>query len=1032
MLNKHVSRLLALATLFTATTFTNLASAQTLLSQGKTAVGSSQEGGFTPASAIDGNNGTRWASNYNDTEWIYVDLGATTTINRVVLNWEAAYGKAYQIQVSNNATAWTTVYSTTTGDGAIDDLAVSGSGRYVRMNGVTRATGYGYSLWEFQVYGSGATSSSVASSVASVASSASSITSSASSISSAVSGAALLSNNAPTVASTQQGGFAAAGAADGNIGTRWASNYNDAEWIYLDLGSSANISRVVLNWEAAYGKAYQIQVSDNASTWSNIYSTTNGDGAIDDLTVSGSGRYVRMNGITRGTGYGYSLWEFQVYGTRGVVTSSASSVASSLVSSSKASSSIASSVSSSKASSASVASSVASSIASSVASSIASSKSSAASSSAPAVCSTLPSVPDGLAASGVTATSLTLSWTASTPGVNCAITGYRVFKNGTQSAMPTATNTSLTGLTASTTYSLTVAAVNSFGVSAQSAVLLVATTTNSTTPDFGSNVVIFDTTMPTATIQSQINNIYSIQQNNQFGAPRTAIFFKPGTYDIDIPVGFFTHIMGLGSFPDQVKVASVRSEAVLPNNNATQNFWRGVENFSVTQNSTMRWGVSQAVPFRRMHVLNGIRLSADYGWASGGWMADSLIDGAVDCWSQQQWISRNSQWGSFAGQLWNQVFVGIPNNVPTGQWPNEANTVVNTTPIVREKPFVYLNGNNYEVFVPALRTNTSGISWANGQQAGTSIPLDQFYLAHAGVDTAATINAALAQGKHLLLTPGVYDLTDTIQVNRADTIVLGIGFATLHPINGKTALSVADVDGVKIAHLMVDAGTTSSPVLIQVGQNGSNASHASNPTSLIDIFVRVGGGSEIGRAAVSVLVNSNDVIIDHTWLWRADHGVGANTTGWTINTAKNGLVVNGNNVTAYGLFVEHFQEYQVLWNGNNGRTYFYQSEIPYDPTSQSVFTSGPGVNGWASYKVADNVSNHEAWGLGVYAVFLSPDVYLTRAIEVPNTPNVKFHHMVTVNLTANGGIQNVINNTGGATPAGVATGTPRVTDYPAQ
>jgi len=331
-----------------------------------------------------------------------------------------------------------------------------------------------------------------------------------------------------------------------------------------------------------------------------------------------------------------------------------------------------------------------------------------------------------------------------------------------------------------------------------------------------------------------------------------------------------------------------------------------------------------------------------------------------------------------------------------------------------------------------LRTNTTGISWANGQQAGTSIPLDQFYLAHAGVDTTATINAALAQGKHLLLTPGVYDLTDTIQVTRADTIVLGIGFATLHPINGKTALSVADVDGVKIAHLLVDAGTTSSPVLIQLGQSGSNASHASNPTSLIDIFIRVGGGSEIGRAAVSLLVNSNDVIIDHTWIWRADHGVGANTTGWTINTAKNGLVVNGNNVTAYGLFVEHFQEYQVLWNGNNGRTYFYQSEIPYDPPSQSVFTSGAGVNGWASYKVADTVTNHEAWGLGVYAVFTSPNVFLTGAIEAPNTPNVKFHHMVTVNLTANGGIQNVINNTGSATPAGVATGTPRVTDYPAQ
>lgn len=533
--------------------------------------------------------------------------------------------------------------------------------------------------------------------------------------------------------------------------------------------------------------------------------------------------------------------------------------------------------------------------------------------------------------------------------------------------------------------------------------------------------------MDTASIQTQINNIYAIQQSNQFGTPRTAIFFKPGTYDIDIPVGFFTHVMGLGAFPDQVKIASVRSEAALPNNNATQNFWRGVENFSVTQNSTMRWGVSQAVPFRRMHVTNGIRLSADYGWASGGWMADSLVDGAVDCWSQQQWISRNSQWGSFAGQLWNQVFVGIPNNVPSGQWPAEANTVVNTTPIIREKPFVYLNGNNYEVFVPSVRYNTAGISWANNQQAGTSIPLDQFYLAHAGVDTAATINAALAQGKHLLLTPGIYDLVDPINVTNANTIVLGIGFPTLHPTTGKAALTVADVDGVKVAHMLVDAGATNSPVLVQIGQNGSNASHSSNPTSVADVFIRVGGAG-VAKATVAMQVNSSDAIIDHTWIWRADHGEGA---GWYSNTSLNGLVVNGNNVTAYGLFVEHFQQYQVLWNGNNGRTYFYQSEIPYDPPTQPEYSSGAGINGWASYKVADSVSNHEAWGLGVYAVFLQPDVYLSHAIEVPNTPNVKFHHMVTVNLTQNGAIQNVINNTGGSTAPGVATNTPRVTDYPA-
>jgi hypothetical protein len=394
--------------------------------------------------------------------------------------------------------------------------------------------------------------------------------------------------------------------------------------------------------------------------------------------------------------------------------------------------------------------------------------------------------------------------------------------------------------------------------------------------------------------------------------------------------------------------------------------------------------------------------------------------------SQQQWISRNTQWGSWTGHVWNMVFVGIPNNLPGGTWPTTTNTFVNPTPVSREKPFLYFDGTNYAVYVPSLRTNTNGITWGAGQTPGTSIPISQFYIAQSGVDTAATINAALASGKHLLLTPGVYDLNDTIRVNNANTVVLGIGFATLHPTTGAIAMSVADVDGVKIAGVLFDAGATNSPVLIQVGPTGSSASHAANPTSLHDVFARVGGAGA-GKATVSMQINSANVIVDHTWLWRADHGSGV---GWTTNTAQNGLVVNGANVTIYGLFVEHYQQYQVLWNANGGRVYFYQSEIPYDPPDQASWRSASNVNGWASYKVADSVTSHEAWGLGIYSVFTYPNVFLTRAVEVPNNAGVKFHHLITVNLTANGGISNVINNTGGATAPGIAVNTPQVTDYP--
>lgn len=549
-------------------------------------------------------------------------------------------------------------------------------------------------------------------------------------------------------------------------------------------------------------------------------------------------------------------------------------------------------------------------------------------------------------------------------------------------------------------------------------------------PSFGPNVAIFDPSMSASTIQSQINSIFSTQQNNQFGTQRNAILFKPGSYTLDIPVGFYTQVLGLGALPDQVSITGqVHSDPVLANSSALQNFWRGVENFSVTPpGGGMLWAVSQAVPFRRMHVKNNnLLLHLNGGFASGGWIADSVIDGDVTSGSQQQWISRNAQWGSWTGHVWNMVFVGIPANLPGGTWPTTPNTFVNPTPVSREKPFLFLNGANFAVFVPSLRTNTNGITWAGGQQTpGTAIPIDQFYVARAGVDTAATINTALGQGKHLLLTPGIYSLTDTIRVNNANTVVLGLGMATLQPTTGAIAMSVADVDGVKLAGLLFDAGATSSPVLLQVGPPGAAASHAANPTSLHDVFARVGGAGT-GRATVCLQINSANVIVDHTWLWRADHGSGV---GWTTNTAQNGLVVNGANVTIYGLFVEHFQQFQVLWNGNGGRVYFYQSEIPYDPPDQASWRSASSVNGWASYKLADSVTSHEAWGLGIYSVFTNPGIFLTRAIEVPRTTNVKFHHMVTVNLTNNGGIQSVIDDQGSATQPGIVTNTPQVTDFP--
>jgi hypothetical protein len=868
-----------------------------------------------------------------------VDLGATATISRVVLNWEAAYGKAYQIQVSDDATSWTTIYAVTNGAGGVNDLAVSGSGRYVRMYGTARGTVYGYSLWEFQVYG---TQVSI--------------------------DATQLSQGKTATASSVEAAYVAANAVDGKAATRWSSAFSDAQWISVDLGATASISRVVLNWEAAYGKAYQVQVSDDAASWTTIHTVTNGTGGVNDLTVSGSGRYVRMYGTARGTRYGYSLWEFQVYGTGG--------------------------------------------------------------GGGPPTCSTLPSVPTGVAASSVSSISVALSWNASTPGANCTITGYRVYQDGVQAAAPTETAASISGLAPGTTYSFAVAAVNAFGASAQSAALSVTTSASSGAPDFGPNVIIFDPSMSASAIQSRLDAIFAAQSsldaNSQFNSNRYALAFKPGTYNVFVNVGFYTEVLGLGQMPDQVHITNnIQSTAYLTSNNATCNFWRSLSNFWVTPASgTTQWAVSQAAPFRRMHMSGNMTLHQSYGWASGGFMADSRIDGTIDAGSQQRWLSRNSTWNAWNGAVWNMVFVG-DNNAPAQSWPNPPVTTVAQTPIVREKPYLYIDdAGNYAVFVPSLRTNSQGITWASGATPGISLPIDQFYVAKSATDTAASINAALAAGKNLLLTPGIYDLDDTIQVTRANTVVLGMGFATLHPTNGKAAMSVADVDGVIVAGLLFDAGTVNSPTLLEVGPTGSSLSHAANPTILQDLFFRI-GGAKAGLASVSLKINSNDVVGDHFWLWRADHGTGVS---WTANAAANGLVVDGNNVTLYGLFAEHYQQYQVLWNGNGGRTYFYQSELPYDPPNQASW-SNAGKNGWASYKVADAVTSHEAWGLGVYAVFTNAGISLSSAIETPVNSNVRFHDMTTLSLTANGQITNVINGGGGAALPSVGS-RPQVTSYP--
>jgi hypothetical protein len=579
---------------------------------------------------------------------------------------------------------------------------------------------------------------------------------------------------------------------------------------------------------------------------------------------------------------------------------------------------------------------------------------------------------------------------------------------------------------------------------------------SSTSPDLGPNVMIFDPSMPTSQIQAAVDAISTQQISNQFGTQRYALLFKPGIYGsaaepLAFQVGYYTDVAGLGASPSDVTInghIDVYNQCFAANNCiALDNFWRSLSNLTINvtglsgcRASADFWAVSQAAPMRRVNITGANLSLQDYcsagpQFASGGFIADSET-GFVISGSQQQFYVRDSSVGGWSNGVWNQVFSGVL-NAPPQSFPNPTYTTLPTTPVSREKTFLYIDTEGrYRVFVPTVQKNSAGVIWSSGSAPGQSKSIEDFFIAKP-TTSVAEINLALLLGKSLILTPGVYKLNQSINVLYPNTVVLGLGFATLVPQTGKPALTVTDVDGVQIAGLIVDAGPVNSPVLVQLGSSGLRSidslfginlfrNHSSNPSSLSDVFFRIGGATA-GSATTSLEVNSNDVILDDIWGWRADHG---NGVGWTANTADHGLVVNGDNVIALGLFVEHYQKEQVLWNGNGGQTLFYQSELPYDPPSQAAWMDGS-ANGYPSYVVSNNVKSHTAYGLGIYSFFeLGINIVEDNAMTVPNTAGVSIHDAGTVFLNGSGSITHVINNTGASVSSANGGSLSPVVSYP--
>jgi len=557
----------------------------------------------------------------------------------------------------------------------------------------------------------------------------------------------------------------------------------------------------------------------------------------------------------------------------------------------------------------------------------------------------------------------------------------------------------------------------------------------------------------TNVIDQMTQDLNSVAEGH-FSNRRLAILFKPGEYwGVSVKVGYYTQVLGLGLhahdvvFKNTAKGIWCPAMGDKPSPGSLDAFWRSAENFKTEASDGMMWAVSQAAPIRRVHVTGNLELYDPGAWASGGYVANVHVDGETHMGIQQQWMSRNSDLGSpdfnVMGGSWNTVFVGCtgapPAKYPVGDDPSVGVINEPATPVIAEKPFITIdNVGKYFLQIPAVKRRSVGYD-ANLSplEAGAqSVPFSNVFVANDfqhGWGWA--IQEKLDAGFHVVLSPGVFELHTTLTLKHAGQVLLGIGMATLHPpVTGGPCVRVAaNTPNVRVAGLMlgalrVERNEGEVTALLEWGSEGTvDEGDAARPGIMSDIFARVGGPNidrEVGVDKM-VRVHSGHVVGDNLWLWRADHALlDPNEPPQTVDDPKKseyhltvnreypseaGLEVIGNDVTMYGLFVEHTLGHMTQWRGEGGRVFFYQSEFPYDVTQQDF-----GEAGFAGYMVADNVKSHQAYGIGVYTYFRDHDVQVDSAIRAPETDGVRFHNAFTRFLNGQGGVWHVLNGQGGS------------------
>jgi len=551
-------------------------------------------------------------------------------------------------------------------------------------------------------------------------------------------------------------------------------------------------------------------------------------------------------------------------------------------------------------------------------------------------------------------------------------------------------------------------------------------------PSWPSTVKVFGPETNTGEIEGVVNAAFATNgghdppDNGHWSDERHAFLFKPGRYNVEVPVGYYTQVAGLGTKPSDVVFTS--SKGVYCDEGTYKvgigglnTFWRSVENFQTDadfewipgRGGGMTWAASQAAPMRRLDVTNNLLLyrfregetAGDY--VSGGYLGNSKIRGFVASGSQQQFYTRNSELGSWQDGNWNMVFMGVQGAPRShcGAAPEMCSAAVinlDKTPVIAEKPFISIDASGrYTLNVPGSKRDSSGVDLSLGQQYS----FDQVYVASDAKDSAATINAALDSGNHVVLSPGNYKLTEAIVIKNDNTVLLGLGLATLIISNGGSAIEVANVGGVRIAGILIAAGPQKTETMIQVGSSKWGGD-ASNPVLLQDVFFRVGDHTNKGvQSKVMLTINTGHTIADNVWLWRADHteqGLVKNHD----NPLEVGLVVNADDVSMLGWSAEHALHDQVQWNGERGRCYFLQVELAYD-VDQSFAD-----NKYTGYRVANNVQDHLAFGVGIYHYFRDNAVTIDTGVVVPTHLETSFISPFGVYLNGSGVMRHLINDKG--------------------